>query len=229
VVVGALQLRAGMAALAAAAGAVTDAVADGPPTIAVGLIADFRGEGAGPARPLADMLATNLARADGIRVVSRLASTSCSGSSAPPTRSRRIHRRRPPGRRRRAGRRHAVRPARRHAAARPAARGTSRAGPYARALTLEGRDLFALADSGTPGCWWRLRRRRRAGLGGRRDHALRGRLPRLRRGGCACSRRRARLGARAARRGAPPGLGVRRGGVLSRHAPGPTGPTRRRG
>jgi tetratricopeptide (TPR) repeat protein len=36
----------------------------------VGLIADFRGERGGAARPLADMLATNLARAEGVRVVS---------------------------------------------------------------------------------------------------------------------------------------------------------------
>lgn len=40
------------------------------PSIAVGLIADFRGNGAGPVRSLAALLATSLARGDGLRVVS---------------------------------------------------------------------------------------------------------------------------------------------------------------
>jgi tetratricopeptide (TPR) repeat protein len=40
------------------------------PAVAVGLISDFREAREGAARPLADMLATNLARAEGLRVVS---------------------------------------------------------------------------------------------------------------------------------------------------------------
>ena len=46
------------------------AAGEASPTIAVGLIADFRTERGGAARPLADMLATNLARAEGVQIVS---------------------------------------------------------------------------------------------------------------------------------------------------------------
>jgi DNA-binding SARP family transcriptional activator len=54
----------------AAAGSTLGAGVAAGPVIAVGLIADFRGERGGAARPLSDMLATNLARAEGVRVVS---------------------------------------------------------------------------------------------------------------------------------------------------------------
>jgi tetratricopeptide (TPR) repeat protein len=54
----------------AAAAAGDSAAGAGTPTVAVGLIADFREERGGSARPLADMLATNLARARGVRVIS---------------------------------------------------------------------------------------------------------------------------------------------------------------
>jgi DNA-binding SARP family transcriptional activator len=128
-----------------AAASVTGAV----PTVAIGFIADFRGGRGDAARPLADMLATNLARAQAVRVVSssrmyellRQLGAADTAAGAFVSAARQAGARelvdgtlytRPSGGLRLDLRRVDL------------ATGTVRA-----ALTLEGHDLFALADSGT--------------------------------------------------------------------------------
>ncbi|MDF1506194.1 tetratricopeptide repeat protein, partial [Roseisolibacter sp. H3M3-2] len=120
-----------------------------PPVVAVGLVADFRGPAGGASRPLTDMLATNLARVAGVQVISsaRLQELLQRSGAADTVAGSFV------GAARQAGAGELI-----DGTLYARGDGTLRldlrrvhlaSGAVRAALTVEGRDLFALADSGT--------------------------------------------------------------------------------